>query len=33
MELNDEIEIKAPVAIVYAALNDPAVLERCIPGC
>ena len=33
MELNDEILIKAPVAVVYAALNDPAVLEDCIPGC
>ncbi len=33
MELNDEIEIKSPVALVFAALNDRAVLERCIPGC
>ncbi|MCR8725075.1 SRPBCC family protein [Frigidibacter sp. ROC022] len=33
MELNDEIHIKAPVAVVYAALNDPAILQECIPGC
>ncbi|MBC7284429.1 carbon monoxide dehydrogenase subunit G [Hoeflea sp.] len=33
MELNDEIRIKAPVSVVYAALNDPAVLMACIPGC
>lgn len=33
MELKDEILIKAPVDVVYAALNDPAILEECIPGC
>jgi carbon monoxide dehydrogenase subunit G len=33
LELNDEILIKAPVDVVYAALNDPAILEECIPGC
>lgn len=33
MELNDEIRIEAPVPTVYAALNDPAVLTACIPGC
>ncbi len=33
MELNDEIEINAPRAQVYAALNDPEVLRQCIPGC
>lgn len=33
MELNDEILISAPIDAVYAALNDPAILERCIPGC
>ena len=33
MELNDEILINAPVSVVYAALNDPAILEKCIPGC
>jgi len=33
MELADEITINAPKDIVYAALNDPEVLEQCIPGC
>ena len=33
MELNDEIVINAPRAEVYAALNDPEVLQDCIPGC
>ena len=33
MELNDEILIHASVGEVYAALNDPEVLEKCIPGC
>ncbi|MEL6126443.1 MAG: carbon monoxide dehydrogenase subunit G [Pseudomonadota bacterium] len=33
MELNDEITINAPMDEVYAALNDPEVLKRCIPGC
>ncbi len=33
MELNDEIEINAPRAQVYAALNDPEILRQCIPGC
>lgn len=33
MELNDEILISAPVATVYAALSDPAILQECIPGC
>lgn len=33
MELNDEIIINAPVAEVYAALNDPLILKQCIPGC
>ena len=33
MELNDEIVISAPKDKVYAALNDPEVLQRCIPGC
>uniref|UniRef100_UPI004053D13A SRPBCC family protein n=1 Tax=Roseicyclus sp. TaxID=1914329 RepID=UPI004053D13A len=28
-----EIVINAPKAQVYAALNDPAVLQQCIPGC
>lgn len=33
MELQDEILIKAPRDVVYAALNDPEVLQACIPGC
>ena len=33
MELKDEITINAPMDEVYAALNDPEVLKRCIPGC
>ncbi len=33
MELNDEITINAPMARVYEALNDPEILQQCIPGC
>ena len=33
MELSDEIQIDAPIEQVYAALNDPEVLQKCIPGC
>lgn len=33
MELADEVIINAPMARVYAALNDPEVLKQCIPGC
>lgn len=33
MEMQDEIRIEAPRARVYDALNDPAVLKECIPGC
>ncbi len=33
MDLQDEIVIPAPRAAVYAALNDPEVLKKCIPGC
>ncbi len=33
MELSDEIKIDAPKTLVYAALNDPEILQRCIPGC
>ncbi|OUD08809.1 carbon monoxide dehydrogenase [Marivivens niveibacter] len=33
MELSDEIRISAPKDQVYAALNDPDVLQKCIPGC
>ena len=33
MQMNDEQRIDAPVARVWAALNDPDTLRRCIPGC
>lgn len=33
MELKDEITINASKERVYAALNDPDVLQQCIPGC
>lgn len=33
MELSDEIIINAPKSQVYAALNDPNILQQCIPGC
>jgi carbon monoxide dehydrogenase subunit G len=33
MKLSGEATINAPVEQVYAALNDPAVLVRTIPGC
>ena len=33
MELADEIIINASKDRVYAALNDPEVLQQCIPGC
>ncbi|MCU0816295.1 MAG: carbon monoxide dehydrogenase subunit G [Cypionkella sp.] len=33
MDLSDELIIPAPRDRVYAALNDPEILRRCIPGC
>lgn len=33
MELQDEVRISAPREKVYAALNDPEILQQCIPGC
>lgn len=33
MELNDEITIEASQERVYQALNDPEILQQCIPGC
>lgn len=33
MELNGEVAIAAPRERVWAALNDAAVLQACIPGC
>lgn len=33
MKMSGEILIKAPREKVYAALNDPEILKRAIPGC
>lgn len=33
MELTDTLTIPAPRAVVFAALNDPDILQRAIPGC
>lgn len=33
MEIEDEIFINAPRDVVFKALNDPEVLQQCIPGC
>jgi carbon monoxide dehydrogenase subunit G len=33
MKVNGEATLHAPLATVWAALNDPAVLVRTIPGC
>ncbi|MGI9306732.1 MAG: SRPBCC family protein, partial [Gammaproteobacteria bacterium] len=33
MEISQEQLIKAPPERVFAALNDAAVLQKCIPGC
>jgi carbon monoxide dehydrogenase subunit G len=33
MELTQSRSIGAPPPVVWAALNDPAVLKECIPGC
>ncbi len=33
MEMSGEYRIDAPIADVWAALNDVAVLKVCIPGC
>ena len=33
MELKQQIRINAPRARVFAALNDPALLQQAIPGC
>ena len=30
---NDTQRVPAPQAKVWAALNDPAILKKCIPGC
>ena len=33
MELVSEQKINAPRQQVYEALNDPEILQQCIPGC
>ena len=33
MEIKGEYKIAAPREKVFAALNDPTVLQACIPGC
>jgi len=33
MQLSEEQFIPAPIAKVYAALNDSEILKQCIPGC
>src|SRR5262249_56713553 len=33
MQMNDSQRIPASKEKVWAALNDPAVLKQCIPGC
>ena len=33
MEMTSTRTVPAPVAAVWAALNDPQVLKGCIPGC
>jgi carbon monoxide dehydrogenase subunit G len=33
MQMNDSQRIAAPKEKVWAALNDPEVLRKCIPGC
>jgi uncharacterized protein len=33
MDLTGQYRIQAPRDVVWAALNDPEVLKRCIPGC
>jgi carbon monoxide dehydrogenase subunit G len=33
MQMTGEYRISAPPAVVWQGLNDPAILQRCIPGC
>lgn len=33
MDIQGQYRIRAPRDVVWAALNDPEVLKRCIPGC
>jgi carbon monoxide dehydrogenase subunit G len=33
MTMNGQVQLAAPRAVVWAKLNDAAVLKQCIPGC
>ena len=33
MNMAGEVQLQAPREVVWAKLNDPAVLKACIPGC
>jgi hypothetical protein len=33
MKIDGTHEIKAPREVVYQAITDPQILQRCIPGC
>lgn len=33
MDMSDEIRIAAPKQVLFEALNDPEILQVCIPGC
>lgn len=33
MDIQGQYRINAPREVVWAALNDPEILKRCIPGC
>ncbi len=33
MTMSGEVQLAAPREVVWEALNDPAVLKSCIPGC
>ena len=33
MTMSGEVQLAAPREVVWAKLNDPAVLKACIPGC
>ena len=33
MDMNGSETIKAPIEVVWQALNDPEILRQCIPGC
>jgi uncharacterized protein len=33
LTMTGEVDLPAPQSVVWAKLNDPAVLQACIPGC